>query len=134
MSLRARLFFIAVGIAILLFVVNLVRTKRLKEEYALLWLVMAGGLVISPLFTDVVEVISYAVGIDYPPALLFVMVLAISFFIFVHFSVTISRFSDQIKTLSQDLALTRKRVQELEAQADGGSPGGDRLEDGRDEA
>ncbi|NLG49441.1 MAG: DUF2304 domain-containing protein [Chloroflexi bacterium] len=120
MSLRARLFFIAVGIAILLFVINLVRTRRLKEEYALLWLVMAGGLVISPLFTDVVEVISYAVGIDYPPALLFVMVLAISFGIIVHFSVTISRFSDQIKTLSQDLALTRKRVQELEERASGG--------------
>lgn len=134
MSLRARLFFIAVGIAILLFVINLVRTKRLKEEYALLWLVMAGGLVISPLFTDVVEVISYAVGIDYPPALLFVMVLAISFFIFVHFSVTISRFSDQIKTLSQDLALTRKRVQELEALADSGSPRSDRPEGGPDGA
>ncbi len=134
MSLRARLFFIAVGIAILLFVINLVRTKRLKEEYALLWLVMAGGLVIAPLFTDMIEVIAYGVGVDYPPALMFVMVMAISFFIFVHFSVTISRFSDQIKTLSQDLALTRLRVQELEEQAGGMLPAVGSLDDGRDEA
>ena len=117
MSLRARWFFVLMGIAILLFVVNLVRTKRLKEEYALLWLLMAGGLVVSPLFTDLVDKISYAVGIDYPPALLIVAVLGCAFFILVQFSVTISRFSDQIKTLSQDLALTRRRVQELEEQA-----------------
>ncbi len=31
------------------------------------------------------------------------------------FSVALSRFSEQIKNLSQDLALTRKRVEELEA-------------------
>ena len=114
MSLRARLFFILVGIAMLSFVINLVRTRRLKEEYALLWLLMSGGIVILPLFADVVEVISYAIGVDYPPALLIVVVLAFCFLIFVHFSVTISRFSDQIKALSQDLALTRKRLQELE--------------------
>jgi hypothetical protein len=114
MSLRARLVFILVGVGILLFVINLLRTKRLKEEYALLWLLMAGGIVVMPLFADVVEAISYAIGVDYPPALLIVMVLACCFLIFVHFSVTISRFSDQIKSLSQDLALTRKRLQELE--------------------
>ena len=114
MVLRARLFFILLGLSVLIFVVNLVRTKRLKEEYALLWLLMAGTLVAAPLFIDLIDRVSYAIGIDYPPAFLIVIALICFALIFFQFSVTISRFSEQIKALSQDLALTRKRLQDLE--------------------
>ncbi|MBM3190431.1 MAG: DUF2304 domain-containing protein [Chloroflexi bacterium] len=111
---RARLFFVALGLVVLIFVVNLVRTKRLKEEYALLWLFMAATLVIAPLLIDVIDAISFAIGIDYPPALIIVIALVCFALIFFQISVTISRFSDQIKVLTQELALTRERVRELE--------------------
>ena len=111
---RARLFFVFLGVSVLLFVINLVRTKKLKEEYALLWLFMAVTLVVAPLLIDVIDVVSFAIGIDYPPAFLIVIALVCFALIFFQLSVTISRFSEQIKVLAQDLALTRKRVQELE--------------------
>lgn len=116
MVLRARLFFILLGASVLVFVVNLVRTRRLKEEYALLWLFMALTLVVAPVFIDAIDAVSYAIGIDYPPAFLIVIALICFALIFFQFSVTISRFSDQIKALSQDLALTRKRLRDLEQQ------------------
>ena len=112
---RARLFFIALGLLVLVFVINLVRTKKLKEEYALLWLLMAASLVIAPLLIDLIDQISFAIGIDYPPALIIVIALVCFALIFFQISVTISRFSEQIKNLSQDLALMRRRVEQLES-------------------
>ena len=46
MELRARLFAALLGIAVLLLVLNLVRTRKLKEEFALLWLLTAVVLVL----------------------------------------------------------------------------------------
>lgn len=118
---QARLFFVALGLAVLIFVINLVRTKKLKEEYALLWLFMAATLVAAPLLIDVIDAISFAIGIDYPPALIIVIALVCFALIFFQISVTISKFSEQIKSLSQDLALTRQRLCELEARLAAGT-------------
>ena len=114
MEFRTRVFIALLGLAVLVFVVNLVRTRRLKEEYALLWLFTAIVLVLAPLFIDVVDAISYALGILYPPAFIFLIALICVLFILFQFSVTISRFSEQIKVLTQDVALLAKRVQELQ--------------------
>jgi len=111
---RARLFFVALGIAVLVFIINLVRTKRLKEQYALWWLFMALALVVAPLLIDVIDTVSFAIGIDYPPALMIVIALICFALVLSQLSVTISRFSDQIKSLSQELALTRNQVRDLE--------------------
>jgi hypothetical protein len=111
---RARVFFMLLGLVVLLVIITFLRTKKLKEEYALLWIFMAGALVVAPLFIDLIDALSYAIGIDYPPAFLIVITLVCFVLIFFQISVTISRFSEQIKSLSQDLALTRKRLQDLE--------------------
>jgi len=113
---RARIFFMLLGVAVLVFVINLLRTKRLTEKYALLWLLMAGALVIAPLAIDVIDQVSFAIGIDYPPALIIVIALVCFALIFFQISVTISRFSEEIKTLTQELALTRRRLADLEDQ------------------
>ena len=63
---RARLFFVALGLVVLFVIINLVRIKRLKEEYALLWLLMAAALVVAPLMIDLIDAVSFAIGIDYP--------------------------------------------------------------------
>ncbi|HOU22873.1 MAG TPA: DUF2304 family protein, partial [Anaerolineae bacterium] len=44
---RARVFAVALGLLVLLVVINLVRTRRLTEEFALLWFVTAVVLVIG---------------------------------------------------------------------------------------
>ena len=117
MEFRTRVFVALLGLAVLVFVVNLVRTRKLKEEYALLWLFAAIVLMLGPVFIDVVDAVSYALGILYPPAFIFLVALICVLFILFQFSVTISRFSDQIKILTQDVALLTKRVQDLQENA-----------------
>ena len=119
MELRARFFAALLGIAVLLLVLNLVRTRKLKEEFALLWLLTAVVLVLTPLFIDYLDMIAYALGIEYPPALIFVLAIISLLLILFQFSLRISRFSEQIKVMVQELALLRAQVEDLERCAEG---------------
>jgi len=125
MELETRIFVILLGVAVALFVINQVRTRKIKEQYALLWILTAILLVLVPIFVDVVDAISYALGILYPPAFIFLIALVCVLLILFQFSMSISRFSEQIKVLVQEIALLTKRVEELE--------GRDRDEDGKRE-
>jgi hypothetical protein len=109
---RARLFAIALGVVVLIFVLNLVRTRKLKEEFALLWLVTAVVLVLTPLLIDYLDLIAHAIGIAYPPALIFLLAIISLLLILFQFSMQLSRFSDQIKVLTQELALLRAQVED----------------------
>jgi hypothetical protein len=114
MELRARLFAIALGIVVLLFVVNLVRTRKLKEEFALLWLLTAVVLVLAPLLIDYLDMVAHALGIEYPPAFIFVLAIICVLLVLFQFSMRISHFSEEIKVLTQELALLRARLESLE--------------------
>lgn len=114
MELRARIFAFVLGIIVLLVVVNLVRTKQLKEEFALLWLFTAVVLVLAPLFIDYLDLLAHALGIEYPPALIFVLAIISLLLILFQFSTRISRFSEQIKVLTQEQALLRAQIEDLE--------------------
>lgn len=115
MTWRARIFVALLGVAVLVYVMNLVRTRKLKEEYAILWLFVAAVLVIAPFIADWLDTLAWLIGVEYAPALIFMLAIIIFLFIFFQFSVSISRFSEQIKVLTQDIALLRRRIEELEA-------------------
>ena len=125
MELQTRVFVILLGVAVAIFVINQVRNRKIKEQYALLWILTAILLVLVPIFVDVVDAISYALGILYPPAFIFLIALVCILLILFQFSMSISRFSEQIKVLIQEIALLTKRVEELE--------GRDHDEDGKRE-
>jgi len=114
MELRTRVFVILLGVAVAIFVINQVRNRKIKEQYALLWILTAILLVLVPIFVDVVDAISYALGILYPPAFIFLIALVCILLILFQFSMSISRFSEQIKVLIQEIALLTKRVEDLE--------------------
>jgi len=114
MEVRARIFAVVLGLVVSLFVINLVRTKKLKEEFALLWLLTSIVLVLTPLVIDYLDLVAYALGIEYPPALIFLLAIVSLLFILFQFSMRISRFSDQIKVLIQEVAVLRARIEDLE--------------------
>lgn len=114
MSLYARIYMFLLGLVILVFVINLVRTRRFQERYALLWLLAGLGLAIAPLIIHWLDRLAYALGFDYPPALLLMMAVIGLLLIIFQLSLNISRNSESIKTLTQELGLLR---QELEAVA-----------------
>ncbi len=113
MALRTRVFLVIIGLLVLGVVINLVRTRRLQERFALLWLLAASGLVIAPLIIDWLDRLAYALGFDYPPGLLLVLAVIGLLLILFQFSLHISRYHEQIKVLTQEIALLRHDLEEL---------------------
>ena len=70
---QTRVFIIILSLLVLIYVINLVRTRRLREEFALLWLAMGIVFVLAAIFVDLIDKVSYMLGIEYPPAFLFLM-------------------------------------------------------------
>jgi len=94
--------------ALLVIVVELIRRGKLKERYSLLWLFAGVVLLIFSTSRYLLELISHALGIFYPPSFLFLLAFFFLLLITLHFSVVISGLSEKNKKLAQELALMRQ--------------------------
>jgi hypothetical protein len=107
---RLQIISILVSLGLFLFVFELVRRKRLQERYALLWLFSAAVLLGLSVWGDLLNRLSTAVGVRYGPAALFAVALAFVVVLMLHFSLVISRLTDQNKILAQRVALLERRL------------------------
>jgi hypothetical protein len=112
--------FIAIAIAggMLLVVLELVRRKRLMERYALLWLLASVVLLVLAVWNGLLTTLALAVGIHYPPSALFAVAAGFELLLLLHFSLSVSRLSDQNKVLAQRLGLLQRRLDEQEQRLD----------------
>jgi hypothetical protein len=112
-SIRVSILGTAVAIVLLLVVFELIRSRRLRERYALLWLVTGLVLVILAAWRGGLNTIAGWVGVrSYPPAVLFAVGLLFVILVLLHYSTVISRLADQNTILAQRLALLESRFEE----------------------
>jgi hypothetical protein len=109
-----RILMLAVTGGLFLIILELVRRKRLMERYALLWLFAAAVLIVLAAWRGLLTTISSAIGVHYPPSLLFAVAFGFELLLLLHFSLTNSRLTDQNKVLAQRLALVQRRLEEQE--------------------
>ena len=108
----------AASIVLLLVVFELVRSRRLRERYALLWILTGIVLVALSAWRGGLNTIAGWLGVrGYPPAVLFAVGLLFVIVVLLHYSTVISRLSDQNVILAQRLALL-----ELEVSSRSGEP------------
>jgi len=110
METRLQIISVLVSGGLFLFVFELVRRKRLLERYALLWMFAAAVLLGLSVWGDLLNQISTAVGVKYGPAALFAVALGFVVVLMLHFSLVISRLTDQNKILAQRVALLERRI------------------------
>ena len=109
------------SVAVLVFVLELVRQRRLREEYSLLWLATGIVVLVLSLSRPLLDVLASAVGIFYPPSALFLVALLFVLAILMHFSMVITRLTQENKEVAQQIALLRHELQRRDsahAQAD----------------
>jgi hypothetical protein len=111
MDITARVFILVLTLVALTFVLRLVRRRQMRSKYAVLWLFVAAILLILGVFPLLLDRISEAVGIAYPPALLFLAALILLFMVVIQFSWEISRLEDRTRTLAEEVALLRGGIQ-----------------------
>jgi hypothetical protein len=102
---------------LVLVVLELIRTRRLRERYALLWLLTGVVLTALAAWRSGLNTIAGWFGVrGYPPAVLFAVGLLFILGVLLHYSTVISRLSDQNTILAQRLALLELRLREREEQ------------------
>jgi hypothetical protein len=101
---KAQIVALIVTVALFLLVLELVRRRRLAERYALLWMFVAGVLLVLSIWTQGLEVLADAMGIQEPANAIFILSFGAIFFLLLHFSVATSRLAEETKILAQETA------------------------------
>lgn len=106
-----RLEVIVVAVLICVVILELIRRKHLMERYAILWLSLGVTVLVLAAWKGLLTSFSHAVGIYYPPAALFAVAFLFVLALLLHFSIVLSRLSDQNKILAQRLALLQHELE-----------------------
>ena len=114
MDARIQVVAIIAAAALILVLLDLVRRRRLLERYALLWLFSAAVLLSLAIWRDLLADVADLLGVAYPPNALFLIAFGFVLVLLLHFSLAVSRMSDQIKVLAQRLALLDEHVRNSE--------------------
>ena len=103
------------SVLLILVVLELIRSRRLRERYALLWLATGVVLLVLSVWRSGLNTIASWFGVrGYPPAVLFAVAVLFILLVLLHYTTVISQLADQNVILAQRLALLEERV--------GGSP------------
>jgi hypothetical protein len=118
MEVKLQVFAIAASGILLLIIFELLRRRRLIERYALIWLGSGVVLLVLAIWTGLLEIVSKALGIAYPPNALFAFAFGFVLLLLLHFSIAISRLSGETKLLAQDVARLDRELRELRDRQD----------------
>ncbi len=112
MLFRQKVFAIVVSLLVIVGIVELVRRRKLAEEYSFLWLVTGFLLLLVTVKLDVLIFLSRLIGAEVPTNTLFIFGLIFLMLLALHFSLKFSQMASQIKNLAQEVALLQKKVED----------------------
>jgi hypothetical protein len=107
---RVTLFSICASTALLLYILEMVRRRKLREEYSILWLAGSVVILVLSLKQGWLISIAHAVGIAYPPSFLFLVGILFILLILIHFSIAISKLHQMNKKMAQEIALLKSAL------------------------
>lgn len=107
MTVKQQIFSILVSLAVFFFTIDLVRKKRLREEYSLLWLGTSVLMLILIIKYEWLLLLTKLIGAVLPTTTLFLGSILFLVLLSVQFSIKISKLSNQVKDLVQENALLR---------------------------
>ncbi len=102
---------LVIGLLILVSVVYLIKTGRLLERYAIVWLFSSILICIMSVSRGLLEFMAGLIGIHYPPSLLFLLGVIFLIVINISFSVTISKLSGRVERLSQEIGILKNMIE-----------------------
>ena len=109
-------YFFALGLCVLLilFLIHLMRQRRLREKYAILWLALAIAITIIGAFPNFVELLAHYAGVELPSNLLFAGAITVLLGVCIQLSTEVTAIEEETRTLAEELALLRLEVAERE--------------------
>jgi Mg2+/citrate symporter len=102
-------FAVVLSLVTFVVIVELVRRRKLREEYSFLWIATSLGMLVLSSWYGLVEWITRLSGAVLPTTTLFIFALAFLLLISVHFSTVLSRLTQQVRRLTQEVAILTAR-------------------------
>jgi hypothetical protein len=105
---RITLLGLGASVAGLLFVLELVRRRKLREDYSLLWLATALILILLSASRTMLDHFAALLGVvTYPPAALFAVAILFMLVILLHYSTVLTKLARENKEIAQQVAILR---------------------------
>jgi len=121
--LRVSIIGSVVAVILLGVIFELIRRRHLRERYALVWVVTGVALLTLALWREGLNTLAGWAGVKtYPPSIFFAAILFFVLVLVLHFSIVLSRLTDQNVTLAQSRLEQCQLLRERE-QADSGGAG-----------
>jgi len=117
-TFKQQIFSLLVSISVFIFTIDLVRKKRLREEYSLLWLATSLTMIVLIIKYDWLVGLTRMIGAVLPTTTLFLGSILFLIILAVQFSIKISRLTDQVKDLVQENALLRYEFEQARYKRD----------------
>jgi hypothetical protein len=113
MPIRNRMVALIVSVGMLLLIVELVRRRKLREEYSWLWLLTVSTILLLTVWFDLLKWITSLIGAMIPSSTIFMLAFLFLIFISLHFSVVISKLTNRNIDLAQRFALLELELNDL---------------------
>jgi len=105
MTIQQKIFAVFASILIFVVIINLVKNKKLKEEYSWLWLLTGVVIIMLVLWYDVLLMLTHLIGAVLPTTTLFIFAILFLICLALDFAIKISKLTDQVKNLSQNVSI-----------------------------
>ena len=113
MPVQQKIFALFVSVLVFVFIVDMVRKRRLREEYSVLWLATSVVMFVLVLRYEWLVSLTFFIGATTTTTTLFLFALIFLILLSVQFCIKISRLTDQVKNLSQENALMKVEIEHL---------------------
>lgn len=107
-----------ISLVLVVVIFQLIRKRKLKEQYSLLWFLTVVIMLVLALWEGLLFRISDLMGIEVASNALFMLAILFMFAMALHFSILVSRLTDQSKMLAQRLALLDHELHKLQKNDD----------------
>ncbi|UZJ24570.1 DUF2304 domain-containing protein [Rhodococcus antarcticus] len=107
-------FALILAVATVLLIGWLLRTRRLREKYAFLWLALAVGICALGAFPRALFAVAVFSGVETPVNVLFSGAIVVLLLVAVQLSAELSQLEEEMRTVAESVALLQVRVDELE--------------------
>ncbi|MBI1812065.1 MAG: DUF2304 domain-containing protein [Nitrospirae bacterium] len=108
MTVQQKIFALTIGAGLFLVIIELVRRRKLAEEYSFIWLLTGFGIIVLILWYDLLEWLTYLIGAKTPTTTLFIFGFVFLILLNLYLSIKITKLASQVKDLAQKLAISEK--------------------------
>lgn len=109
MTFHQKIFALFIGISVFVVIIELVRRRKLEEEYSFLWLLIGCVIIVLVLWQNLLDWLTYFIGAKTPTTTIFIFGIVIVMLINLQFSVKITKLNKQVKKMAQQIALLKMK-------------------------